>query len=95
MLLRAIKEQVSIYEGRFLIAQDVVILPPKEVQEKLNAPDMKPESSVTITVHGKLKYQACDARTCYLPAEVPVVWELRVHPIDLSRASESIRDKRN
>lgn len=95
MLLPAIKERVPIYEGRFAISQDVVILPPSAVQKKLNAPEMKQESSITITVHGKLKYQACDAKTCYLPAEVPVTWELRIHPIDLSRASESIQDKRN
>jgi hypothetical protein len=78
-----------------MISQDVVILPPKNVQDKLNAPDSKPESSVTVTIHGKFLYQACDLQTCYLPAEVPIAWELRVHPIDLSRASERIQEKRN
>jgi hypothetical protein len=95
MLLPAIKERVPVYEGRFRIGQDVVIIPSKEVQQKLKAPDIKPEASVSITIHGKLKYQACDARTCYLPTEAPVAWEMRVHPLDFNRASDAIRDKRN
>jgi hypothetical protein len=87
-------------EGIYTVAaltpgQDVVIVPPKDVRDKLNAPDSKPESSVVINVRGRLRYQACDAKTCYLPEETPVSWELRVHPIDLSRASEAIQDKRN
>ena len=94
LLLPAIRERVPIYAGRFRLAQDVIVLPPREVQQKLNAPDVKPAASINVTIHGRLTYQACDARTCYPPEETPITWTVRVHPIDLSRASEAIQDKR-
>lgn len=95
LLLPAIKERVPIYEGRFIIGQDLVILPPKEVQQRLMAPDAKPGLSIPITVHGQLKYQACDAKICFLPTSVPIVWELIMHQNDFNRASQSIQEKRN
>ena len=48
-----------------------------------------------MTVSGVVNYQACDDKVCYPPAEVPVTWELRVHPMDLNRSPEAIQDKRN
>jgi hypothetical protein len=30
----------------------------------------------TFTIPGKLEYQACDEKICYLPASVPVEWQL-------------------
>jgi hypothetical protein len=94
MFLPAIKERVPVYQHRFSIAQDLVILPPKEVQQKLRAPGNGADAKVTFTVHGTLKYQACDAKICYLPAQVPVTWQLALHRLDMSRSPESIQDKR-
>ena len=94
MLLPAIKERVPVYKGTFLIEQDLVVLPPREVQQKLNSPDFKPDEVIKITIHGTLSYQACDKKTCYLPTEVPISFELNVHQNDFNRASETLQEKR-
>ena len=94
MRLPAIKERVPVYEGRFSISQDLVVYPSRDVQKRLRGPGVTPASSVNLTIGGKLKYQACDARTCFLPKEVTVTWELRIHAWDNNRASEGIRDIR-
>ncbi len=47
----------------------------------------------TFTINGKLYYQACDKRICYLPTSVPVRWQLQVLPLDRQRAPEDIRHK--
>jgi peroxiredoxin len=95
IFLPAIKERVSVYEGRFQIEQDLVVLPPREVQQKLNSPDFKANDLIKITVRGIVRYQACDAKTCYLPTEVPVNFELNMHQNDFNRASKSLQEKRN
>jgi hypothetical protein len=47
----------------------------------------------TITIAGKLEYQACDSKICFLPASVPVQWQLQAVPLDRQRAPEDIRHK--
>jgi hypothetical protein len=93
MFLRAIKERVPIYRGRFRIAQDVMVLPTRQLQEKLAALGEGRENGLTLTLRGRLKYQACDATTCYLPTEAPLTWELRVHQPDNKRAPDAVQDR--
>jgi hypothetical protein len=45
----------------------------------------------TFTITGKLAYQACDSKTCFLPASVPIQWQVQVLPLDRQRAPENIR----
>ena len=40
-----------------------------------------------------LQYQACDSKICFLPASIPVQWQLQVLPLDRQRAPEDIRHK--
>jgi hypothetical protein len=47
----------------------------------------------TVTITGKLEYQACDSKICFLPASVPIQWQLQVLPLDRQRAPEDIRHK--
>jgi hypothetical protein len=47
----------------------------------------------TFTIAGKLEYQACDQTKCYVPASVPVKWQLQVFPLDRTRAPVEIRHK--
>jgi hypothetical protein len=47
----------------------------------------------TLTISGKLEYQACDSKICFLPTSVPVQWQLQVLPLDRQRAPEEIRHK--
>jgi hypothetical protein len=93
LYLPAIKERVPIYEGRFRIAQDVLVAPTRKLQDALAALGEGRKFGLMLKVQGKLRYQACDAKVCYPPAEVPLTWELRVHQLDNQRASEKIQDR--
>jgi hypothetical protein len=95
MFLPAIKERVPVYRSRFRIVQDVMIMPTRKLQESLNALGASRENGVTLTIRGRLRYQACDAKTCFLPAELLLSWDLRVHQPDDKRASEPIQDRPN
>jgi len=87
LYLPAIKEQVPVFEGKFLIVQDIRVSASKLFIESLGA------KGKTIQVSGELKYQACDKTICYPPALVPVTWQLQVLPLDVQRSPESIRHK--
>jgi hypothetical protein len=85
LYLPVIKEQVPVFEGKFRIAADATIRATPDVVRSLGA-EGKP-----LTVTGELHYQACDAKTCYLPASIPLHWQLQVTPLDTQRAPETIR----
>ncbi len=57
--LDAIDETVPAYTGRFRVVRNIV---------------MGPQARGAVTIHGTLKYQACDDRMCYVPASVPLEW---------------------
>ena len=45
----------------------------------------------SMKIEGKLTYAACNETACFPPQSVPLSWTLRVQPLDLERAPESIR----
>lgn len=59
-------ENVPVYDKPFRLAQDVTIDPKIGVK--------------TMTVRGKLEYQACDDAVCYKPATIPVSWTVALKP---------------
>ena len=79
-LLPAINETVPVYEGRFTISRDLVVIPPDSIKLIFDDPSMKDES-IVLKVRGRLLYQACDEETCYLPQEVEVTWDLTHHSV--------------
>lgn len=85
--LEAIGETVPVYERRFRIQADAIVGQPKEVERLL-------ASDGTVTIEGKLRYQACDDRKCYVPEEIPVRWTFRYEPHDSTRVPEQLRSKR-
>src|SRR5665213_3508226 len=87
LYLPAIKERVPVFEGAFRIRQELKINSTAEFSGGLGA------DGKNITVNGKLEYQACDSKICYLPASVPVEWQLQIVPLDRQRAPEDIRHK--
>jgi len=87
LYLPAIKEKVPVFEGKFRISQDVKVSSTSEFWGSLG------KEGKNLTITGKLEYQACDKTTCYLPASVPVKWELQVFPLDRTRAPVEIRHK--
>ena len=64
-------EKVETYGKPFKLVQDVTILSTPEAQKLLAA-------SPSITLSGRLEYQACDDRVCYAPTRVPVSFTLAV-----------------
>ncbi|HVS87705.1 MAG TPA: redoxin domain-containing protein [Candidatus Acidoferrum sp.] len=87
LYLPAIKERVPVFEGTFRIAQDLQMSSSAEFGNSLG------KEGKTITIKGKLDYQACDQKICYLPTSVPVQWQLQVLPLDRQRAPAAIRHK--
>jgi hypothetical protein len=87
LYLPAIKEKVPVFEGTFRIRQDVKVSSSSEFWGSLG------KDGKNFTIAGRLEYQACDKSICYLPASVPVKWELHVFPLDRTRAPVEIRHK--
>lgn len=87
LYLEAIKEQVSVFEGTFRIVAEGAVSANPEFLKSLG-PNGK-----NITATGKLHYQACDRTTCFVPASVPVSWQLEVLALDLQRSPEAIQHK--
>jgi hypothetical protein len=46
-----------------------------------------------LTVAGNLRYQVCDETKCFLPAVIPVSWEIQVAPLDLEPAPTAVQHK--
>jgi AhpC/TSA family/Disulphide bond corrector protein DsbC len=87
LYLPAIKERVPVFEGKFRITQDLKVSSVADFSSSLGT------DGKTFTIAGKLEYQACDPKICYLPASVPVHWQVQVLPLDRQRAPEAIRHK--
>ena len=87
LYLDAIKEKVTVFEGKFRIVQDVKIASSKALVESLGA------TGKTVRIAGELRYQACDQTVCYRPTSVPVSWQVQVLPLDMQRSPEAIRHK--
>lgn len=70
-----LEQTFKVYARPFRIRQDIVIPNSAEVRGLAAA-------GKTVTVAGKLNYQACDDEVCYRPQEIDVVWTvgLRARP---------------
>ena len=87
LYLPAIKEKVPAFEGTFRISQDVKVSSTSEFWGSLG------KDGRTLTITGKLEYQACDKTICYVPTSVPVKWQIQVFPLDRTRAPVEVRHK--
>jgi hypothetical protein len=87
LFLPAINERVPVFEGKFLISQDVIVSSNSDFWGSLG------KDGKIFTISGKIEYQACDKTICYLPTSVPVKWQLHVFPLDRTRAPVNIRHK--
>ena len=87
LYLPAIKERVPVFEDTFRISQDLQVATAADFSNALGT------DGKTVTITGKLEYQACDSKICFLPTSVPVQWQLQVVPLDRQRAPEDIRHK--
>jgi len=87
LYLPAVKERVPVFAGTFRIRQELKVNATSDFSSSIG-PDGK-----LVAIKGKLEYQACDSKICFLPATVPVEWQLQVVPLDRQRAPEDIRHK--
>lgn len=87
LFLPAINERVPVFEGTFRIRQDLRVSSAAAFSSSLG------NDGKDFTIHGTLRYQACDSKTCFLPNAVPVEWQLKVLSLDRQRAPEDIRHK--
>jgi hypothetical protein len=87
LYMPAIQERVPVFQGTFRIRQDVKVSSTAEFSNSLGT------EGKTVTITGKLNYQACDSKVCFLPSSVPVQWHLQVLPLDRQRAPENIRHR--
>ncbi len=67
-----LKETQLVYSKPFRIVQEVALATPAALREAGIAPGS------TVTISGKLRYQACDDAICYLPKDLPVSWTVTV-----------------
>jgi hypothetical protein len=86
LFLPAIGETVPVFEGRFRITQDLVVASKATFIKSVG-------KGRKLTLAGSLRYQACDQTKCFLPAEIPVSWEIQVAPLDLERAPAVVQHK--
>jgi hypothetical protein len=84
--LPAIGETVPVYEGKFSIEQEIVLKQPKDVK-----PLLLPDS--VLSLGGRLRYQLCDDKKCYIPESLPLKWTFRFEPHDSTRVPEALRRK--
>lgn len=68
-------ERVPVYMQPFRLTRDVTIAATKEAQQALRGME-------TLTLTGKLEYQACDDKICFRPNAIPFKFELKVKPLD-------------
>jgi hypothetical protein len=87
LYMPAIKERVPVFEGTFRIRQELKVSSVAGFANSLGT------DGKTFTITGRLTYQACDRKTCFLPASVPIQWQVQVLPLDRQRAPENIRHK--
>ncbi len=85
LFMPAINERVPVFQGTFRIRQDVKLSSAAEFSNTLGT------DGKTVTITGHLNYQACDSKVCFLPASVPVEWQLKLLPLDRQRAPDDIR----
>jgi|SRR5579859_5676863 len=65
LFLKAIGETVPAYRNHFRLTRDIAI-------------GRVADGAGKLTLHGSLRYQACDDRVCYIPQELRLAWTVLV-----------------
>lgn len=74
-----LNERVPVYQRPFRVVQDVAIDASPEAQKAL-------KSVSSLTLRGRLDYQACDDKICFSPQTVPLTWTVAIQSLDFERA---------
>ena len=87
LLMPAIQERVPVFEGAVQIRQDA------RVNAAFSFSAALPPEGKMLTMHGSLRYQACDSKTCFRSTSARVEWHLHVLPLDRRRVPEEMQRK--
>jgi peroxiredoxin len=79
---KPLNERVPVYQKPFTLVQEVILEGTPQAQAAFRG-----KTSITLT--GKVEYQACDDKICYNPATVPLSWTLTLRPIVRERTIPS------
>jgi len=71
----ALKETQHVYSKPFRIVQDVTIVLTPAIRERAARKER-------VTIAGKLRYQACDDKVCFMPQEIPISWTIDLRPME-------------
>lgn len=82
--LKAIGETVPVYEKKLRLVREVTIPSDKLLREATSP-------SGVLTLEGEFRYQACDAKTCYNPVSLPLVFSIQILKHDTERVPAEMR----
>ncbi len=72
-----LNERVPVYMRPFRLSRELLLDP---------SPKAASAPRASVTVSGRLEYQACDDRICYNPVSIPLSWTFTVGTLDRERA---------
>jgi hypothetical protein len=75
---KPLNEHVPVFAKPFRLLQDVEIDPSPAAAATLNG-------LTSMTIAGRLDYQACDDTVCFTPQSVPLTWTIALRPLDRER----------
>jgi peroxiredoxin len=75
---RPLNERVPVFQKPFILVQEVVVEGTPQAQAAFRGKE-------SLTLSGKLEYQACDDKICYSPASIPLSWTLSFRPLVIER----------
>ena len=65
---------MPVYQKVFKLLRDVVVEGTPQAQAALKGRE-------TITITGRLEYQACDDKVCFNPSSLPLAWTMSLRPL--------------
>jgi len=79
-VFKPLKETVPVFKAPFRLVRDITFqrLPPPAAGSG-PAPQ-------TVTISGRLDYQACDDRVCFNPVSIPLSWSFEIGALDRERS---------
>jgi AhpC/TSA family/Disulphide bond corrector protein DsbC len=72
---KPLNEHVRVYQRAFRLMQDVTFAVTPETRARAS------ERGGQIRLEGRLEYQACDDKVCYLPQSIPLSWTIGLRPL--------------
>jgi hypothetical protein len=79
---KPLKERIPVYDKPFRLVQDLLLEGTAQAQAAL-------QGKASLTLEGRVEYQACDDRLCYNPETIPVSWTVSVRPLIRERPTIS------